>query len=429
MEVIIMKEKSVIKAMFVCLFTLLLMVPFCIAASDAGAATHYVSPTGSATWANSTNISTPTSIATAFANASAGDLVYLRGGTYNMGTTVLTLANSGTGTADAQRIIFRAYTGETPDIVTNVSGVPHSDNAGAFVILQNYVTIDGITMHTTAGSAEFNSCIEVGYDYGCTGVKIINCNLNLVYATSVSNIAVIQFHTVTNGLIQNNTLTGYRWSGGGTMGIQLWNGTGNKVLNNVISTNDLGIMQKHPNCDNSLSSGAEIAYNYAYNNRRAGLYGRYRYTSIHDNIFAGDATGLDLGDDGGGSCTDGYALLNHNTFVNQWMDTGTGMPNATFTNNIVTTNRYWEGSSHATNVDYNIYGSAAAIGSHDRGNTSVTFTGGATPSTIAGFTLTSGSSGHNAASDGTDMGANVSLVGTGKSGGSSTSAPSAPSLL
>ncbi len=48
-----------------------------------------------------------------------------------------------------------------------------------------------------------------------------------------------------------------------------------------------------------------------------------------------------------------------------------------------------------------------------------TFTGSTSSgSAVTNFVLTSGSSGHNAASDGTDVGANASLVGSGGSGGS-----------
>ena len=86
------------------------------------AATHYVSPAGSATWANSTNISTPCAITTAFANAIAGDLVYFRGGNYYFPQSTnyetppsgYSIANSGTS---GNPITFKAYTGEIPNFV------------------------------------------------------------------------------------------------------------------------------------------------------------------------------------------------------------------------------------------------------------------------------------------------------------------------
>ena len=57
------------------------------------AVSHYVSPTGSATWAASTNISTPCSIATAASNYAAGDIIELAAGTYS---SRVTFARSGT---------------------------------------------------------------------------------------------------------------------------------------------------------------------------------------------------------------------------------------------------------------------------------------------------------------------------------------------
>jgi hypothetical protein len=58
-----------------------------------------------------------------------------------------------------------------------------------------------------------------------------------------------------------------------------------------------------------------------------------------------------------------------------------------------------------------------------------TFVGGSSPATISGFALTSGSTGHNAASDGTDMGANVSLVGPNAGQSADVTPPAAPSGL
>jgi hypothetical protein len=119
------------------------------------AATHYVSPSGSATWANSTNIATPCSLATANTNAAAGDLVYLRAGTY---TTAIEPANSGTGTPPSgpwSFIIYRAYTGETPVIA------PSSGN-NIDLTGKSYIQIDGVTT-TYAGG--YTAIISSGAAY------------------------------------------------------------------------------------------------------------------------------------------------------------------------------------------------------------------------------------------------------------------------
>jgi hypothetical protein len=80
---------------------------------------HYVSPTGKATWLQSTAIASPCSTAVAFANAQAGDTVYFRGGTYrtpkrNFGDSYsgyYCAAHSGTA---ASYIVFMAYPSEVP---------------------------------------------------------------------------------------------------------------------------------------------------------------------------------------------------------------------------------------------------------------------------------------------------------------------------
>jgi len=75
-------------------------------------ATHYVSSTGSATWGESTNISTPCSLATANANADAGDLVYFRGGTYHIAAGGRAFDPAHSGTSNTNRITFSGYGSE-----------------------------------------------------------------------------------------------------------------------------------------------------------------------------------------------------------------------------------------------------------------------------------------------------------------------------
>jgi len=103
---------------------------------------HYVSPSGSDTWANSTNINTPCSLTTAEANADDGDLVYLRDGTYTNET--LTPANSG---SSGNVITFQAYTSETPIL-------DGTNTIGNAIILdsRDYITIDGLTLRRYKGA-------------------------------------------------------------------------------------------------------------------------------------------------------------------------------------------------------------------------------------------------------------------------------------
>lgn len=388
------------------------------------AATYYVSPSGNAAWGNCTG-STPLSgtsacpLSMAFSNATAGDLVYLRGGTYTISSRLLT-SNSGTGDLDGQRIIFRAYTGETPNIVS------FSSEHVNIKVQNNYWTFDGITIHCSTGKDD-SACIG-SYEEAVTGLKIINSHIHLTSATSYDNVDVVMFHNCTSCILQNNDIEGYTTSQNG--GLILFNGVGNKVLNNNIHGCGIGIYQKHPNCDTSYSGGAEWAYNYIYNigpSNDGGFLGRGRYINVHDNIVS-NASGKAVawGIDGGGTCGgDYYMIFNHNTWAGGFYlaSEAAGLSNGTTKNNIVRT--YVEHYGTMGTWDYNIYGSTAAIGAHDQGNTAVTFVGGANPTTIAGFALAAGSNGKNDGDDGLDLGANVSLVGTG-GGVSDTTPPAAP---
>ena len=87
------------------------------------AGTYWVSPAGGAAWDDCESpsvlsIESCCSLATANANALPGDVVLMRGGSYNI---PIKPANSGFATS---RIIFRANTDETPIITNTETYVP-----------------------------------------------------------------------------------------------------------------------------------------------------------------------------------------------------------------------------------------------------------------------------------------------------------------
>ena len=109
---------------------LMLLLYTCLTLPGAAfAATYWVSPTGVASWASCTG-STPLSgtsacsLSTANKNAAAGDMVYLRGGTYSLNSkyeAAINPTHSGScetypciGGTGAARIVFSAAPGETP---------------------------------------------------------------------------------------------------------------------------------------------------------------------------------------------------------------------------------------------------------------------------------------------------------------------------
>jgi len=120
---------------------------------------YWVSPTGTASYGNA-NSATPLSgtaccsLATANANAKAGDTVILRGGTYlltSVGQVGISPANR--GTSINARITFCSYAGEAPV----VEGAGGYDVGWGIVIscgvgngIGTYVRITGITFHNCA---------------------------------------------------------------------------------------------------------------------------------------------------------------------------------------------------------------------------------------------------------------------------------------
>ena len=105
------------KARYPALLGTLLLLLMCL--PSAQAAIYYVSPSGSATWSQCTNINTPCNVTTGMSNAVAGDTVYFRGGTYLVASgSRYSPKNSG---ISGSPITFKAYPGEIPIIQGTVT--------------------------------------------------------------------------------------------------------------------------------------------------------------------------------------------------------------------------------------------------------------------------------------------------------------------
>jgi hypothetical protein len=121
-----------------------------VGSGDGSIWTYWVSPTGTATWANARS-ETPLSgavccsLSTANASASAGDTVILRGGTYYVNSQNIHPANS--GTADA-KITYIAHSGETPEFSKIEDGSASRHNHAIRIIGKSYIVVDGMTGHS-----------------------------------------------------------------------------------------------------------------------------------------------------------------------------------------------------------------------------------------------------------------------------------------
>ena len=108
---------------------------------------YWVSPTGAAAWEDARS-DTPlagvacASLSTANARATAGDTVYLRGGSYCVNTSRIQPAHSGTAEA---RILFAAYPGETPAFYKTDDGSLDQTNHAIRIIGKSYIVVDGMT--------------------------------------------------------------------------------------------------------------------------------------------------------------------------------------------------------------------------------------------------------------------------------------------
>ena len=388
--------------------------------------TKYASTAGSG---STCSLASPCTLSYAVSNAVAGDVWCLREGTYTQ-TGHLTTANSGTS---GHPITFQPFPGETATI-TNASGYQ-------WFIENSYWTLDGLIVNCANLPDHDQACINVGYNSEAYYFTFQNGSMHLTTPVGHDNIACIRLQAGRSSYayIYNSVFRGsgdMDISGPANCGIQYLGGgnVGTKVLKDEFYDNYIGVYVKHSNSD-TAGTGAEIAYNYLHDNGH-GLYGVPVYIDYHDNLLV-DCDFM-FGDNGGG-ISGHYSTINHNTVFGSGQgihllsqssdvsgDTG-AIHGMTITNNIFpskTTESYTPGDTETLQAlwDHNLYGNSGAIGAHDIGQGSATYTGGSSPSTVAGFALTSESYGYGTGSEGSNMGADVSQV-YGYAGGGDTTPP------
>ena len=162
------------------------------------ASAHYVSPTGKASWAQSTAITSPCSVAVAFANAVAGDTTYFRAGTYrtpkrNTGTSAnytsydgyYNPVNSGN---PGNPIVFMAYPGELL-LFTGLGGGTADETSGSVNVYatifgtknHSYLTFDGFSLQSDTGKKMARMVIGIDHSDATTWqghVTVKNCLFN-----------------------------------------------------------------------------------------------------------------------------------------------------------------------------------------------------------------------------------------------------------
>ncbi len=143
---------------------------------------HYVTSTGTDTYANSTNIATPCSLTTALATAAAGDRINVKVGTYGRTTTADAMTNDGTITSP---IIVRGYSSSIGD------GYLGRTNGNGALITTNMPTITYTTGRLSATTDLFviwetlnitgapsQAILSVGSDSAARACAVTNSSTN-----------------------------------------------------------------------------------------------------------------------------------------------------------------------------------------------------------------------------------------------------------
>lgn len=214
--------------------------------------TKYASPTGAGsayTFAN------PGSIQATIAAAVPGDVIFLRGGTYNL-TSSLNITNSGT---QDKRITIESYPGETA--IIDASAQPRVTPGVTINLSANYITfrnieITGMVEQGMYISGSFN-IIEycVIHDNSLSGLMVFN---------DYTNPRATQYNIIRNNTFYANSdaaLSGGEYNlGGNADGISISCGFGTIVEHNVVFNNsDDGI-------DVWRAVNSIVRYNIVYGN-------------------------------------------------------------------------------------------------------------------------------------------------------------------
>ena len=271
---------------------------FFIASKNSLAADYYVSPAGSASWSACLNINTPCSWQTAMANAVAGDTVYFRGGTYDLGIFAnhpsmayakMFPINSGIGDPDSQRIIFKAYTGETPVITGTVASNSQENYFGCGE--RNYITWDGFSATFQHNFGNYESNVFSARGSYCT---IKNSNFTgITFNSGINyNSSLIRVEACNNCLVENNQLHDLIGGVNNVAAIWIFGNTGpNTIRNNTITNSSGGIYAK------TIYFSPKVYNNFLYNNPNGtvGSYAmRYNYqgaspsgglTEVYQNVI------------------------------------------------------------------------------------------------------------------------------------------------
>lgn len=236
---------------------------------------YYVSPDGAASWEQCTNIDTPCAATTAMQYAIAGDTVYFRGSIYNLGVCEdifehAKLEPENSGTAD-NPITFMAYKNENPIMnCTLESGKYRTRALGNNY--NSYIIWDGFTVQANNGTKPGGIVVWGDYNRRTTGNIVRNCTINGgsddIPAGWDSNVEGIRIDNASNTLIQNCKIYNFTHaeSGRNTSAIKTYHDDHLTIEHCDLDNNVAGIFIKSDTDDSTFR------YNFISNSVKKGIY-------------------------------------------------------------------------------------------------------------------------------------------------------------
>lgn len=339
-------------------------------------------------------------VGAAIAASSSGDTVIVHSGTYHEQNLT-----PKSGIDNTHRTIIIGAAGEAMPIIDAQSG--NGANVITFNLSGNNITLSGLAIRGGGGNEEYAS-VAIGASGSSTNITVEKCKIsetNIGGTTNFYNPAHIRVGiggTISNININNNEIFGAYASG---MKVDGRNANTVVFENNYIHNVASGIAIKWGDAANR---GFIIRYNKIQTGSERALYIDQGFVDIHDNVGDSFNWGIVLGDNYyGNNC-----IVRHNTFYgnNGGIYIATGYDNTVMDNIIYSSNSVENyGSGNTTTPNFTSNPLFADAVNHN-------------------FHLNSGSGAHNTASDGTDYGANISLVGV-QGGSGDIISPASPSGL
>ena len=257
---------------------------------------YYVSPNGNDS--NNGSLNSPWKTIQRAANiATAGDTVYVRGGTYNETIKITRSGSSGVG----QRIIFKNYPSELP--VVDVSGKSVSGQVGVFTLSNvSYVTIEGFDIKNFTTNSTNNVPIGI-YVWGAGSyVEILNNHISYIKNTANSGdanaLGLLVAGTevpasINNIIISGNELDHLTLGSSESLSVngnvEHWKVINNKIHdNNNIGIDAIGFEETNPNDTYNQARDGLISGNLVFN---ISSYGNPAY----GNEYAADGIYVDGG--------------------------------------------------------------------------------------------------------------------------------------